>query len=286
MVLGQLPSLKSMIGVIARVPKRKPKQSPVIEHEDNNGGLYSTVSTPNPDRTYTDDEMLRYEMSSPESMAHREQDFDYEVIEAGRTDEFEFMQTQVPVEEEDVTIAEDESSISVADHYKGTPPLKSKKKKRMSHEVPSDFQMADTTTPTPTFELAHDQASPTPPPRPLRGNSREISSEKMPEQNLANSPNKLAKSASGTSANTMSSLAEQFHSVRSHAGTIRSTTEDDQTLHSCAETLDQTLHSCADTLVGEDDLHSLADTLNDHSDDEFFDQMLPPDSRNSRNFDD
>ena len=76
--------------------------------------------------------------------------------------------------------------------------------------------MADTTTPTPTFELAHDQASPTPPPRPLRGNSREISSEKMPEQNLANSPNKLAKSASGTSANTMSSLAEQFHSVRSH----------------------------------------------------------------------
>ena len=43
-------------------------------------------------------------MSSPESMAHREQDFDYEVIEAGRTDEFEFMQTQVPVEEEDVTI--------------------------------------------------------------------------------------------------------------------------------------------------------------------------------------
>ena len=76
--------------------------------------------------------------------------------------------------------------------------------------------MADTTTPTPTFELVHDQASPTPPPRPLRGNSREISSEKMPEQNLANSPNKLAKSASGTSANTMSSLAEQFHSVRSH----------------------------------------------------------------------
>ena len=73
---------------------------------------------------------------------------------------------------------------------------------------------------------------------------------------------------------------------QSTAGTIRSTTEDDQTLHSCADTLDQTLHSCADTLVGEDDLHSLADTLNDHSDDEFFDQMLPPDSRNSRNFDD
>ena len=49
-----------MTGVIARVPKKKPKANPVIEHEDNNGGLYSTVSTPNPDRTYTDDEMLRY----------------------------------------------------------------------------------------------------------------------------------------------------------------------------------------------------------------------------------
>ena len=40
-----------------------------------------------------------------------------------------------------ISSAEDESSISVADHYKGTPPLKSKKKKRMSHEVPSDFQV-------------------------------------------------------------------------------------------------------------------------------------------------
>ena len=55
-----LPSLKSLVSVIARVPKKKPKPNPVIEHEDNNGGLYSTVSTPNPDRTYTDDEMLRY----------------------------------------------------------------------------------------------------------------------------------------------------------------------------------------------------------------------------------
>ena len=42
-----------------------------------------------------------------------------------------------------ISSAEDESSISVADHYKGTPPLKSKKKKRMSHEVPSDFQVFD-----------------------------------------------------------------------------------------------------------------------------------------------
>lgn len=80
-------------------------------------------------------------MSSPESMAHREQDFDYEVIEAGRNsgapNEFGFMQTQIPMEEE-------ENSISVADHYKGTPPLKSKKKKnRNSHEIPSDYQVSN-----------------------------------------------------------------------------------------------------------------------------------------------
>ena len=52
-----LPNVKTLIGVIARVPKRKPKAPAVIEHEDNVG--YSTASTPNPDRTYTDDEMLR-----------------------------------------------------------------------------------------------------------------------------------------------------------------------------------------------------------------------------------
>ena len=145
--------------------------------------------------------------------------------------------------------------------------------------------MADMTTPTfdnisPTS--SHDQSMATPPSRPIRGNSRELSTEKMqnsPKPLAQMQPsNKLAKSASGTSANTMSSLAEQFHSA---AGTLRSTTEDDQTLH-----------SCADTLVGDDDLHSLTDTLNDPrdlgSDDEFFsDQMLPRDpTRNSRNFDD
>jgi len=215
----------------------------------------------------------------------------------------------VPMEEEDVTIAEEESEVSVADHYKGTPPLKSKKNKRFSRDIPSDFQvksgddlpppippkgkhpshhMADTTTPTfatPTFDQSvSEQDQATPPSRPVRErSSREISSEKLqPSQNLANdSPvNRLAKSASGTSANTMSSLAEQFHSVRSTAGTLRSTSDDDQTLH-----------TCEDTLVGDDDLHSCTDTLNDPrdlgSDDEFFtDQMLPHDPRNSQNLDD
>ena len=89
-------------------------------------------------------------MSSPESMAHRDQDFDYEVIEAGGgTDQFGFMQTQVPVADtpmSDNFEDAEENSISVADHYKGTPPLRSKKKggrnsSRFSQEIPSEFQV-------------------------------------------------------------------------------------------------------------------------------------------------
>jgi len=73
---------------------------------------------------------------------------------------------------------------------------------------------------------------------------------------------KLAKSGSGSSATTMTSLADQWHSVRS---TMPKSTTDD------------------DTLVDPDDLHSCADTLNDQpSDDEFTLEMLPRD-RNSRN---
>ncbi len=76
-------------------------------------------------------------MSSPEgSQAHREQDFGYEVIEVTNSSGAGFMPTQLPTSEE-------ESSISVADHYKGTPPLRSKKKgkNRHSHEIPSDYQV-------------------------------------------------------------------------------------------------------------------------------------------------
>ena len=88
-------------------------------------------------------------MSSPESMAHRDQDFDYEVIEAGGPDQFGFMQTQVPVADTPMSSNfedAEENSISVADHYRGTPPLRSKKKggrnsSRFSQEIPSEFQV-------------------------------------------------------------------------------------------------------------------------------------------------
>ena len=55
---------------------------------------------------------------------------------------------------------------------------------------------------------------------------------------------------------------------------------DDDTLYTAADT------SMADTLVGSDELHSVADTLNDHSDDdEYFGEMLPRD-RNSHHLED
>lgn len=57
-----LPKVKTLIGAIARVPVKRPLQqkstAPCEVNEDLVTG-YSTVSTPNPDRTYTDDEMLR-----------------------------------------------------------------------------------------------------------------------------------------------------------------------------------------------------------------------------------
>ena len=87
-------------------------------------------------------------MSSPE-MSHRDQDFDYEVIEAGSNNPYGFMQTQIPVADTPISNLDpdehemEESEISVADHYKGTPPLRTKKKakNRMSHEIPSEYQV-------------------------------------------------------------------------------------------------------------------------------------------------
>lgn len=117
-----------------------------------------------------------------------------------------------------------------------------------------------------TIQVADETATELPQ-RPLRSSKDGTPTGRTSAQ--SNEMNKLAKSASNASANTMTSLADQWHSVRSTAGS-RTATED--------ETL---MHSCADTLVGDDDLHSLTDTLNDPrdlgSDDEFFSEMLPRD---------
>lgn len=111
------------------------------------------------------------------------------------------------------------------------------------------------------------------PTRPQRRNSKDVTpTGKSPVPSTGGKG--LARSGSGASANTMTSLADQWHSVRSTLP--RSTTDDDQTLHTCHD----------DTLVGSDDLHSMSDTLNEGlgSDDEFSLEMLPRD-RNSRNLD-
>lgn len=61
---------------------------------------------------------FRFEMSSPESLP-RDTDFGYEVIEE------EKKKTTSRGNQAD----DDASSVSVAEHYKGTPPLRVKKKK-------------------------------------------------------------------------------------------------------------------------------------------------------------
>jgi hypothetical protein len=317
-----LPSLKSLIGVIARVPKKKPKPNPVIEHEDNNGGLYSTVSTPNPDRTYTDDEMLRYDMSTPGGDAsHRDQDFGYEVIgesssplnaraspQCAQPIPEQYLQEDIPDHGSPQSAIEEDS---IAEQYRGTPPMKSKKKKpdrrSQSHEVSDHVQLGDEIPP------------PLPPKRPssvrreLRESplaaaagqvSKSSSSSRVPggssvahdeflscaDDPMLN-PSSIRHSGSGHSfvsaRSGVSNIPDQFHSIAStlHSGTLVDSNnmlrrdDDENTL---AESIVDSMHSCADTMVttGEDDaaLHSCADTLAESDDeiDQFRDSPTPP----------
>merc|ERR1719270_1433275 len=96
--------------------------------------------------------------------------------------------------------------------------------------------------------VADETATETLPQRPLRGRSGSKDGTPVTGRTSQQSMNKLTKSASGASANTMTSLADQWHSVRSTAG---SRTED--------ETL---MHSCADTLVGDDVYPLVTESLN------------------------
>ena len=61
---------------------------------------------------------FRFEMSSPESLP-RDTDFGYEVIE----------EEKKKTTSRGNQVDDDASSVSVAEHYKGTPPLRVKKKK-------------------------------------------------------------------------------------------------------------------------------------------------------------
>ena len=153
--------------------------------------------------------------------------------------------------------------------------------------------MADTTARTPTEQVMTGSAAEPQQSAPVsaparRQRSRDASLDRSQQpkapsrSNSRQGGNKLSKSASGASANAsmMSSLADQWHSVRSTLGGKSATTDDDPTMHSCGD----------DTLIGDDDLHSLTDTLNDPkdfaSDDEFYSEMLPRDRNSSRHFED
>ena len=72
-------------------------------------------------------------MSSPESaLLPRDADFGYEVIEEERkkAENPQLVTQKEMMTMDDADADEDYSSVSVADHYRGTPPLKKGKKKR------------------------------------------------------------------------------------------------------------------------------------------------------------
>lgn len=195
---------------------------------------------------------------------------------------------------------------SLAEQYRGTPPLKSKKKKpdrrSQSHEVSDHVQLGDEIPP------------PLPPKRPssvrreLRESplatagqvSKSSSSSRVPGGSVAHDDflscaddpthsvrSSIRHSGSGHSfSSARSGIPDQFHSVAStlHSGTLMDSNnhlrrdDDENTL---AESIIDSMHSCADTMIttGEDDaaLHSCADTLA-QSDDEFDfgDSPTPP----------
>lgn len=108
-----LPSAKYMF----RSPYRVGRVDEACQTMESSFEGFTPVSTPRLlEGTFSEDsEALRFEMSSPESvLLPRDADFGYEVI----TDK------QQGEDGDDET-----SSVSVADHYKGTPPLKAKKKR-------------------------------------------------------------------------------------------------------------------------------------------------------------
>merc|ERR1719210_2266961 len=288
-------------------------------------GEYSPASTPQTGDLLTDDEMLRYDASTPGGDAsHRDQDFGYECIGQSSSPIAQGAPQhlqQIPAQFQDdildhaspqIAVAAPEED-SLAEQYRGTPPLKSKKKKpdrrSQSHEVSESVQ------------LGEEQPPPLPPKRPssvrreLRDSplattgqvSKSSSSSRVPGGSIAHDEflscaddpvpqsgaapssvrSSIRHSGSGHSfASARSSgVPDQFHSVAStlHSGTLvgsNNMLQDDQE-NTLAESIIDSMHSCADTIVtmGEDDaaLHSCADTLAESDDEvDFGDSPTPP----------
>jgi hypothetical protein len=314
-----LPSFKAknLLKTIAPAAKNnrpKPNQEPF--------GEYTPASTPRTGDLLTDDEMLRYDMSTPGGDAsHRDQDFGYEVIgesssplnaraapQTAQPIPEQYLQEDIPDHGSPQSAIEEDS---IAEQYRGTPPMKSKKKKpdrrSQSHEVSDHVQLGDEIPP------------PLPPKRPssvrreLRESplaaaagqvSKSSSSSRVPggssvahdeflscaDDPMLN-PSSIRHSGSGHSfvsaRSGVSNIPDQFHSIAStlHSGTLVDSNnmlrrdDDENTL---AESIVDSMHSCADTMVttGEDDaaLHSCADTLAESDDeiDQFRDSPTPP----------
>ena len=125
-----LPSAKYMF----RSPNRVRRIDEACQTVESSFEGFTPVSTPRLlEGTFSEEEALRFEMSSPESsLLPRDPDFGYEVIEEER--EKKANNTIVAESQESfkdgVDADEEDSSVSVADHYRGTPPLKKGKKKR------------------------------------------------------------------------------------------------------------------------------------------------------------
>lgn len=121
-----LPSAKYMF----RSPNRVRRIDEACQTVESSFEGFTPVSTPRLlEGTFSDEEALRFEMSSPESsLLPRDPDFGYEVIEEERKKIITAPESQESFK--DVDADEEDSSVSVADHYRGTPPLKKGKKKR------------------------------------------------------------------------------------------------------------------------------------------------------------
>lgn len=125
-----LPSVKYMF----RPPTRVRRVDEACQTVESSFEGFTPASTPRllELATFSDDDALRFEMSSPDSaVLPRDTDFGYEIIE----------------KENEADADDDESSVSVADHYKGTPQLKSKKKRHV-HRNSNDADQVRTTAET------------------------------------------------------------------------------------------------------------------------------------------
>merc|ERR1711874_723185 len=201
---------------------------------------------------------------------------------------------------------EDASSVSVADHYRGTPPLKGKKKKHHGHTT---NQSKDT-----------DSVDETPPPLPpkKRDSQREreasvesatssIQSRPLPtpptprvqripplpvEADEDNDEFHSLRSAAQTSATNINATGEEqgsekFHSLRSSLTLLADPQAEEQADETLAESIIDSMHTCVDTIASDEDPEpnkSHENTLNvpgmdsDDENDEYMAEMLPHDN--------